>query len=158
MLQNPQYPRISIVIPALNEAKNLCHVLPLIPPIVTEIILVDGHSTDDTIAVAQRLDSSILPAVHFIKQTGKGKGDALRDGFAACTGDIIVTLDADGSTDPREIPRFVEVLMAGNDFAKGSRFTKGGGSDDNTLLRYLGNHGLSKLASVLFKARLSDVC
>src|SRR6266567_1465669 len=158
MLQNPQYPRISIVIPALNEAKNLCHVLPLIPPIVTEIILVDGHSTDDTIAVAQRLDSSILPAVHFIKQTGKGKGDALRDGFAACTGDIIVTLDADGSTDPREIPLFVEALLRGNDFAKGSRLILGGGSHDFTRLRRLGNAWLRELVNVLFRTRFSDLC
>ena len=154
MEEKRQFPRISVVIPALNEALNLRHVLPLIPWFVHEIILVDGYSTDDTVAVAQQL----IPTIRVIKQMGKGKGDALRAGFAACTGDIIVTLDADGSTDPREIPRFVEVLMAGNDFAKGSRFTKGGGSDDNTLLRYLGNHGLSKLASVLFKARFSDVC
>jgi len=158
MLQDPQYPRISVVIPALNEAQNLCHVLPLIPPSVTEIILVDGHSTDNTIEVAQRLDSTIRPAVHFIKQTGKGKGNALRDGFAACTGDIIVTLDADGSTDPREIPLFVEALLRGNDFAKGSRLILGGGSHDFTRLRRLGNGWLRGLVNVLFRARFSDLC
>src|SRR6266566_5083820 len=153
MEEKRQFPRISVVIPALNEALNLRHVLPLIPWFVHEIILVDGYSTDDTVAVAQQL----IPTIRVIKQMGKGKGDALRAGFAACTGDIIVTLDADGSTDPREIPRFVEVLLAGNDFAKGSRSTKGGGSDDHTFLRYLGNYGLSKLTSVLFKARFSDL-
>ena len=96
----------SVVIPALNEAQNLQYVLPFIPPFVSEVILVDGHSTDDTIAVAKQL----LPTIRIIKQVGKGKGNALKAGFAACTGDIIVMLDADGSTNPNEIPRFIEVL------------------------------------------------
>lgn len=158
MLRDTQCPCISVVIPALNEAKNLCHVLPLVPPIVTEIILVDGHSTDDTIAVAQALDSIIQPSVYFIKQAGRGKGNALRDGFAACRGEIIVTLDADGSTDPREIPLFVEALLRGNDFAKGSRLILGGGSHDFTRLRRFGNNWLRRLVNVLFGARFSDLC
>jgi glycosyltransferase involved in cell wall biosynthesis len=128
-------------------------VLPHIPPLVSEVILVDGHSADETVATARQL----LPTIRVIEQEGRGKGNALRLGFAASSGDIIVMLDADGSTDPREIPRFIAALMQGHDFAKGSRFSKGGGSDDNTLLRYLGNCGLSKLASVLFKARFSDL-
>src|SRR5437660_2179508 len=134
MQENRQSPRISVVIPTRNEAENLHYVLPYIPSIVSEIILVDGHSTDDTIAVAQQL----MPAIHVIRQIGRGKGDALRIGFAACTGDIIVMLDADGSADPNEIPRFVEALIRGNDFAKGSRFIEGGGSRDISFLRGLG--------------------
>src|SRR5216684_2834158 len=147
-------PRISVVIPALNEAQNLDYVLPYIPPLVSEVILVDGHSTDGTIAVAQQL----LPTIHIINQVRRGKGDALRTGFAACTGDIIVMLDADGSADPNEIPRFVEALLGGNDFAKGSRFIKGGRSYDITLLRRLGNHLLSTLTNVLFSTHFSDLC
>ena len=158
MEEKYQAPRVSVVIPALNEAQNLRHVLPLIPPVVTEIVLVDGHSTDDTIAVVQQLGPTIRPPIHIIKQTGKGKGDALRVGFAASVGDIIVTLDADGSTDPREIPLFVEALLRGNDFAKGSRCVLGGGSHDFTLLRRLGNYGLRKLVNILFRARFSDLC
>ena len=73
---------------------------------VSEVILVDGNSTDDTIVVAQQL----LPTIRIMKQTGKGKGNALKAGFAACTGDIIVMLDADGSANPNEIPRFIEAL------------------------------------------------
>lgn len=154
MQENVQYPSISVVIPTYNEAENLRYVLPCIPPIVSEVILVDGHSTDDTITVAQQL----LPTIHVIHQIGKGKGDALRTGFAACTGDIIVMLDADGSTDPREIPRFVEALIGGGDFAKGSRFAKGGGSHDITPLRGLGNYGLCALVNILFRTQFSDLC
>ena len=154
MEEKQQRLRISVVIPALNEAQNLYHVLPGIPWIVSEVILVDGYSTDDTIAVAQQL----LPTIQLVKQAGKGKGDALKAGFAACTGDIIVMLDADGSTNPQEIPRFVEALVGGSDFAKGSRFIPGGGSDDITFLRSLGNYGLCKLVNLLFGTQFSDLC
>lgn len=145
---------ISVVIPARNEAENLQHVLPYIPSSVHEVILVDGHSTDGTIAVAQQL----LPTIKVIRQIGTGKGDALRVGFAACTGEIIIMLDADGSTDPNEIPHFIEALLAGNDYAKGSRFISGGGSHDITLLRLLGNYGLCTLVNMLFGTRFTDLC
>ena len=154
MPENQPYPRISVVIPTRNEMENLQHVLPNIPEMVSEVILVDGHSTDGTIEEAQRL----LPEIRVIKQVKKGKGDALRLGFAACTGDIIVMIDADGSTDPKEIPLFIDALLAGSDFAKGSRFIKGGGSHDITPLRSLGNYGLSQLVNLLFGVRYSDLC
>jgi glycosyltransferase involved in cell wall biosynthesis len=146
--------RISVIIPARNEASNLQHVLPYIPSFVNEVILVDGHSVDGTIAMAQQL----LPDICIIKQQGKGKGDAIRAGLAATTGDIIVLLDADGSADPCEIARFVDVLMVENDFAKGSRFVKGGGSHDITTLRRLGNQALQLLVNLLFKTRFTDLC
>ncbi len=148
------FPTISVVIPARNEAPNLRHVLPNIPKSVTEVILVDGHSTDDTIAEARRL----MPSIRVIQQTGKGKGDALRIGFMASTGDIIVMLDADGSTDPNEIPRYVDALMQGYDFAKGSRFLKGGGSADFTVVRRLGNTFLKSLVNTLFRTNFPDLC
>jgi glycosyltransferase involved in cell wall biosynthesis len=154
MREKQPYPSISLVIPAHNEAQNLQHVLPHIPSVVGEVILVDGHSTDETIAIAVQL----LPTIRVIKQADTGKGDALRLGFAACTGDIIVMLDADGSTDPKEIPRFIEVLLSGSDYAKGSRFIRGGGSHDITLLRRLGNYGLCSLVNVLFGTRFTDLC
>lgn len=153
-LESRNYPPISVVIPTRNEAQNLYHVLPRIPPIVSEIILVDGHSTDDTIKVAQQL----IPSIQIVKQVGSGKGDALRAGFAACTGDIIVMLDADGSADPREIPRFVEALIQGYDLAKGTRFLRGGGSEDITFLRRLGNFALCSVVNILFSTSFSDLC
>jgi glycosyltransferase involved in cell wall biosynthesis len=158
MEEKQRFPRISVVIPALNEAQNLRHVLPLIPSVVSEVILVDGHSIDDTLAVVEQLRTTLYPPIHIIKQTGRGKGDALKVGFATCKGDVIVMLDADGSTDPREIPLFVEALMRGNDFAKGSRCILGGGSHDFSLVRRLGNYGLHKLVNLLFWTRFSDLC
>jgi glycosyltransferase involved in cell wall biosynthesis len=150
------YPRISVVIPALNEADNLPHVLPNVAEVAAEVILVDGHSTDDTVAVAR----SLIPGVKIVEQVGKGKGNALRCGFAECTGDILVMLDADGSTNPREIPRFVDALLAGADVAKGSRFldADGSGSDDITRLRRFGNDTLNALVSALFQTHFTDLC
>jgi glycosyltransferase involved in cell wall biosynthesis len=154
MRDTAAYPRVSVIIPALNEAENLPHVLPMASTTATEVILVDGHSTDNTIDVARRL----LPEVHVVKQTGRGKGNALRCGFAASSGDIVVMMDADGSTDPQEIPRFIEALMAGADFAKGSRFLAGGGSADITRLRRLGNRTLNEIVNRLFQLPFTDLC
>ena len=147
-------PSVSVVIPAKNEARNLEHVFSTIPEWVHEIVLVDGHSVDDTVAVAQKLN----PAVHIVHQQGRGKGDALQAGFAAAKGEIIVMMDADGSTDGKEIPRFVAALTTGADFAKGSRFASGGGSDDITFSRHLGNKILSGLVNALFGTRYTDLC
>jgi len=150
----PTYPTVSVVIPAKNEAKNLPAVLPHIPLWVHEVILVDGNSTDDTVAVACRC----LPDIRVVTQLGRGKGDALRAGFAAVTGEIIVMLDADGSSDPAEIPAFIGALLGGADFAKGSRFMQGGGSTDISIVRRLGNWGFTTLVRMLFGHRFSDLC
>ncbi len=144
---------VSVVIPALNEADSLPHVLPRLPADVYEVILVDGNSTDDTIAVARRL----RPDIRIVRQERRGKGAALRQGFQAATGAIVVHLDADGSTDPTEIPAFVNKLLDGADYAKGSRFTAGGRSDDITPLHWLGNFGFVVVANVLFGSRFSDI-
>lgn len=146
-------PPVSVVVSALNEAENLPYVLPRIPAWVHEVILVDGHSTDHTVAVARRL----CPEIQIVIQEGRGKGAAIRTGFATATGDIIVLLDADGSTDPAEIPAFVGTLIAGADFAKGSRFLQGGGTADMTRLRRFGNRFFVFLANVLFGTRFTDI-
>ncbi len=148
------FPRVSVVVPARNEAKNLPHVLPLIPEDVHEVILVDGNSTDDTIEVARQC----LPNIRVVRQTRRGKGNALACGFEVVTGDIVVMLDADGSADPGEIPAFVEALVSGADFAKGTRFARGGGSHDITAFRRWGNFGLNGLVNVLFGTRYTDLC
>jgi glycosyltransferase involved in cell wall biosynthesis len=171
-----------VVIPALNEAANLPHVLPHIPSWTHEVVLVDGHSTDGTPQVARavwpnhhivsrerrRRDRASRDLVverrgsgttlRLVTQEGRGKGAALRSGFAAATGDIIVMFDADGSADPAEIPLFMNALLAGADFAKGSRFLSGGGSADITRLRRLGNWSLTALVNLLYGVRYTDLC
>src|SRR6202165_1456034 len=147
-------PTVSVVIPTMNEEQNLPYVLPYIPEIVDEVIIVDGRSKDRTVEVAREL----RPDVKIVKQTGKSKGNALRAGFAAATCDIIVMLDADGSTDPREIPAYVGALMAGAGFAKGAPFMQGGGTADSELLRRMGNWGLTMVVRVLFTNQYSDLC
>jgi glycosyltransferase involved in cell wall biosynthesis len=149
----PADPKISVVVPARNEARNLEIVLPKLPP-VHEVILVDGNSKDDTIATAKRL----LPDVKVVQQTRKGKGNALACGFEAVTGDIVVMFDADCSADADEIPAFVGALVAGADVAKGSRYTLGGGSDDITMFRSLGNRALNVISNALMGARYTDLC
>jgi glycosyltransferase involved in cell wall biosynthesis len=147
-------PRVSVVIPALNEARNLPHVFGKLPQDIFEVILVDGDSVDDTVAVARAL----RPDVRVVRQSRRGKGNALACGFAACRGDIIVMIDADGSTDPAEIPAFVAALRSGADFAKGTRFADGGGSADITPLRRLGNRALNGLVNMLYGTRYTDLC
>jgi glycosyltransferase involved in cell wall biosynthesis len=130
------------------------HVLAALPSDIYEIIVVDGHSVDDTLAVVRQL----RPEARIVMQTRCGKGNALACGCAVATGDIIALIDADGSTDAGEIPDFVSVLLAGADFAKGSRFAKGGGSADITKLRRLGNRMLTGIVNLLYDASYTDLC
>jgi glycosyltransferase involved in cell wall biosynthesis len=160
-LRNTVAPRVSVVVPAMNEARNLEVVLPELVAamrrdgvVLHEVVLVDGGSVDDTVAVARR----VLPEVVVVHQVRRGKGNALAAGFARVTGDVVVMFDADVSADPGEIVRFVRVLQDGADVAKGSRFTTGGGSADITPVRAAGNWGLNLVFNVLFGGRYSDLC
>ncbi|WP_137725050.1 glycosyltransferase family 2 protein [Prescottella subtropica] len=150
----PRRPTVSVVVPALNEAENLPHVAARMPDGIDEIVFVDGHSVDDTVAVAKML----WPQAVMVRQTRRGKGNALACGFAVATCDIVVMIDADGSTDPAEIPRFVEALVDGADFAKGSRFVAGGGSSDITVVRRVGNKVLNAIVNLKFGASFTDLC
>lgn len=147
-------PTVSVIIPAMNEAKNLPYVAHRMPDGIDQIVFVDGNSSDDTVAVAQ----SLWPDATFVVQSRSGKGNALACGIEACSGDIIVMIDADGSTDPAEIPLFVKALTDGADFAKGSRFVDNGGSTDITTLRRIGNKGLNTIVNVAFHTKFSDLC
>jgi glycosyltransferase involved in cell wall biosynthesis len=148
------WPKVSVVIPTLNEARNLPHVFAKLPDGLHEVIIVDGHSVDDTVATARKL----RPDVRIVSQNRSGKGNALACGFEEVTGDIIVMVDADGSADPAEIPQFIKALLDGADFAKGTRFADGGGSCDITRLRSLGNRMLSGLVNTLCRTKYSDLC
>lgn len=145
-------PTVSVVLCALNERESLSYVLGRIPPWVHEILLVDGHSTDGTQALAREL----RPGVRILEQPGFGKGDALRHGVCQAGGDIIVTLDADGETDPEEIPRFLEPLLLGYDFAKGSR--RASGFADKPMHRRFGNRAIAAICNLLYGTRFTDLC
>jgi glycosyltransferase involved in cell wall biosynthesis len=145
---------VSLVIPAKNEARNLATVLEHVPDAICEVILVDGLSSDVTEAMA----AACNPDVRIIKERSPGKGNALRAGFAAAQGDIIVAMDADGSMSPGEIPNLLYYLAHGFDFVKGSRFMVGGGSLDITPVRRVGNRALVGLANHLYRTQLTDLC
>jgi glycosyltransferase involved in cell wall biosynthesis len=144
---------VSVLICTLNEAENLPHVIPGIPEWVYEILLVDGNSTDNTLAVATRLKSDI----RILRQPGRGKGDALRHGLAQAQGDIVVTLDADGATDPAELDKFIQPLLNGYDFVKGTRFGLGF-PRNKPWYRILGNWIITLTFDTLFLARYTDLC
>jgi glycosyltransferase involved in cell wall biosynthesis len=146
-------PSVSLVIPVRNEARNVASVLEQIADDVDEIILVDGDSTDVTVITAR----AYRPDVRIVAQQGRGKGSALRTGFEAATGDIIVMMDADGSMSPQEIRHYVHFLTNGYDFVKGSRFISGGGSLDITWFRQLGNWFLLTVFNTAYEAHLTDL-
>jgi len=144
---------VSVVIPTLNEAGNLPYVLNTLPSWVDQVVVVDGRSKDDT----ERIAAVLWPEVKIVRETRKGKGAALRAGFEAAKGDIVIAIDADGSMDGREIERFRDALLAGADYAKGSRFAVGGGSADITRFRRFGDWGICLLIRILFGAKWTDV-
>jgi glycosyltransferase involved in cell wall biosynthesis len=152
--ERPALIRISAVIPTLNEARNIGHVLAAMPPCVDEVILIDGRSVDGTVEAAR----AVRPDIRVVEQSHRGKGNALAAGIEAARGEYVVMLDADGSMDPEEVLRFVEALDAGADYVKGSRFCPEGGSGDITTLRRIGNACLSTLTNVLFGTRFTDLC
>ena len=146
-------PTITVVVPAKNEADNLRAVLPTLPP-VHEVILVDGDSVDGTVEAARE----IMPDIKVVKQTRKGKGNALACGFEAATGDIIVMFDADGSADPARSPRSSTPLINGADFAKGSRFIEGWRQRRHHPAAAPGQRAACTSWPTCFGQRFSDLC
>jgi len=146
---------VSLIIPALNEAANIEWVLRRIRSgVADEVLLVDGLSLDDTVAIAR----ATMAEIQMVHEHKPGKGAALRAGFAAATGDIIVMLDADGSMDPAEISMFTDAVRSGYDFVKGSRHLPDAGSEDLTWLREFGNKVLGTAVNMLYGTKFTDLC
>lgn len=145
---------VSVVIPTWNEARNIGAVLRAMPACVDEIVLVDGGSVDGTVDVAR----VACPDIVVVGQGRRGKGNALAAGFEAARGRYVVMLDADGSMDPAEITGFLAALDQGAYYAKGTRFRAGGGSDDISRLRRLGNLSLNAITNVLYRTSHTDLC
>jgi glycosyltransferase involved in cell wall biosynthesis len=148
----PSAPTVSVVIPTLNEAGNLPYVINTIPDWVSEIVIVDGRSHDDT----ERVAKVLRPDVHIVQELRRGKGAALRAGLEAANGDILIIMDADGSMDGSEIGAFRDALIDGADYVKGSRFAPGGGSVDITRLRRFGDRGICFLIWLFYGAHYTD--
>jgi glycosyltransferase involved in cell wall biosynthesis len=148
-----QWPTVTAVIPTLNEADNLRWLLPRLTA-VDEVVIVDGESTDGTIEITRLL----RPDAVIIVEPPTGKGTAMRVGMAAATSEVLIMLDADGSMDPAEFDAFLALICRGFDFVKGSRYACGGGSDDLTGLRSVGNKALTGLANSLYRTNWSDLC
>lgn len=147
--------RTNIIIPALNEEKNIYHIiLRLKKAGYNNILIVDGHSKDRTVETAMTLGAKV------IIQNGQGKGGALREAFGdeLLDGDVIAIMDADGSMDPEELDRFTEAIRAGADVVKGSRFLPNGGSEDLTPVRRVGNKILTGILNFLFLTNYTDLC
>ncbi|MBN1644255.1 MAG: glycosyltransferase family 2 protein [Dehalococcoidales bacterium] len=145
-------PPVTVLICTLNEEESIPHFIAKIPEWIDEIILVDGHSSDGTVEVARKL----CPRIKIFYQPGQGKGDAIKYGVKNSAGEIIVTLDADGATNPDEILDFINPLLNGYDFAKGSRFLKG--RPKMPLRRQFGNWVLATASNILAGTRYTDVC
>jgi glycosyltransferase involved in cell wall biosynthesis len=148
--------KISVVIPAKNEEETLGYVLEdlnqtisQLPNYEVQVICVDDHSTDATANIARSFGATV------IRNTGKaGKGMALRAGFAASNGEVLVMLDADYSHRAEELPRMLEALTEGVGLVIGSRVV--GGSEEYTHVRALGNVFLSATLGVCTRRYLSD--
>lgn len=147
--------RVNVIIPTLNEGKNISDVITRLKIIgCKDILVVDGHSKDETVETARKLGAKV------IHQNGLGKGAALRQAFedSCLDGDVIVIMDADGSMDPEEIRQFVEAIADGADVVKGSRFLPHGGSEDITSIRRFGNKILTTILNLLFFTNYTDLC
>ncbi len=146
-------PKITALICTFNEEENLPHVLPKIPGLIDEVLLVDGHSTDKTVETATKL----CPDIRVLYQPNRGKDDSLKYGVEQAGGDIIITLDADGTTNPEEIPKFIEPLLNGYDFVKGSRFLNIR-PKKMRWHRHLGNRILITETNLIFGTKYTDLC
>ncbi len=143
--------KISIVIPTLNEEKNLPKVLKDIPKDIYEVIVVDGHSTDRTVEIAKKFGAKVI-------SDDKGKGSALRRGMKTANGDIVIMMDADCSHKSSEIGLLTEGIKAGFDVCMGSRFIQGGGTEDMPWHRKMGNRFFVFLVNLIWKMNYSDLC
>jgi len=150
--------RISILIPTLNEEKNLKVLLKEIKDFFRkrkefsyEIIVVDGFSKDNTVGIAKKFGCKVL-------YDSVGKGSALDKGVKVSKGDIIITMDADLSHRPIEIGLLIEGIRCGYDIVMGSRFLMGGGTEDMPWYRKLGNKFFVFLINLIWGARYTDLC
>jgi len=145
----------TVVIPTLNEERSISELLfSLRRAGFSRILVIDGNSKDKTVEIAKRF------GVEVVYQNGRGKGAALVQAFGHeyLQSELIVIMDADGSMNPAELPAFIEALEIGNDVVKGSRNLSGGGTEDMSLVRRIGNTFFVVLTNLLWSANYTDLC
>ncbi|MGB5052489.1 MAG: glycosyltransferase family 2 protein [Caldilineaceae bacterium] len=146
--------RVTVIVPTRNEAVNLRPVLEAAAPFADELLVVDGHSTDNTRQIAEELGATV------VLDNAQGKGDAIRVGIERATGDVLVFIDADGSHDPRDIPALVQPILDGHaDHVSGSRML--GGSDElhatiQQFVRLFGSQIITLSVNYTQNVRLTD--
>lgn len=147
--------KVSIVIAAKNEGKGLQKIISSLRPYSRDILLIDGHSTDNTKEIAKKM------GVRYFLDHGIGRGDAVRMGIQRAKNEVVVFFDADGSHEPKDIPKLVlPILERRAELVFGSRRT--GGSFDasiniNGMLRSTGSDVLTYLVNKRFNANLTDI-
>jgi glycosyltransferase involved in cell wall biosynthesis len=153
-------PRVSIIVPALDEARTIERVLHRLHdlPWDREVLVVDDGSTDDTAAIVEGL-AGAMPEVRLLRhERNRGKGAAVRTGIEACTGDFVVVQDADLEYDPDDLPKLLQPLFDGvADAVYGTRLRGGEPQRAHLFWHYLGNRFLSLLTNVLYNTTISDM-
>lgn len=146
-------PDVTVIIPTLNEEHSIAEVLQGLKQMgYHKILVVDGNSKDRTIEAAKDHGAIV------VLQNSRGKGAALRQAFDHADGDAIVMMDADGSMNPKEVPRLVEALDSGADLVKGSRFLPYGYSEDMNVIRRIGNQFFLSLVNRIWSTNYTDLC
>lgn len=143
--------KVSLIIPTLNEGKNIAKVLEGVPFFVDEVIVVDGNSTDGTYEIAERHGCIVLG-------DGIGKGAAIIKGVKKSTGKFIVIMDGDQSHRPKEMSAMIEKLAQGYDICLASRFIRGGRTNDMSLVRAAGNAFFVWIVNSIWSIKLTDLC
>ncbi len=147
--------KVSLIIPTRSEAGAIGRVLAEIPKnIIYEIIVIDGHSQDNT---AKEARAQLRRGKDkFILQKKKGFGAALLEAFKKASGDVIIIMNGDGSHNPKNIPSLIKKIREGNSYVMASRYARGGKSDDDTIVRFIGNRALTFLTNLIHNTGVSD--
>ena len=151
----------SVIVPCKNEEGNIDDIVARTPEMGsgTEIIFVDGNSTDGTVeAIQKHLDARTRPRLKLIHQgAGRGKGDAVRKGFAAATGEVLFILDADLTVAPEDLPQFYAAIAEGRgEFINGSRLAYPMEGQAMRFLNMVGNKAFGMALSLILEQRLKD--
>ena len=154
--------KLSIVIPVYNEAATISQIVDMVRSVEVgmdkEILLVDDCSRDGTRAVLEKMGQAQADLKVLFHEVNQGKGAALRTGFAAATGDVVLIQDADLEYDPKEYPRLLQPIVEGHaDVVYGSRFLGGGAHRVVFYCHYLGNRLLTTLSNMTTNLNLTDM-